>query len=66
MPNIKVSLKKLRAELDINQTDFAKLIDMPVSTYRKKEAGESPFTIYEAYKIANISNKSVDEIFFAT
>lgn len=63
MPDIKISLRTLRAELNVTQEKFAKLISMPLSTYRKKEAGESPFTLDEAYLIAKISNKSVDEIF---
>lgn len=64
MPDIKISLRKLRAELDISQEKFAELINMPVSTYRKKEKGESQFTLNEAYHIAKTCNKSVDEIFF--
>lgn len=36
---------------------------MPLSTYRKKEKGESNFTIEEAYTIASAVSKSVDEIF---
>lgn len=64
MPDIKISLRMLRAELDVNQEKFAELINMPVSTYRKKENGESKFTLNEAYCIAKVCNKSVDEIFF--
>lgn len=63
MPEIRISLKKLRAELDLSQEKFAKLIDMPTSTYRKKEKGESSFTLEEAYKISKMVNKSIDEIF---
>ena len=64
MPDIKISLRMLRAELDVTQEKFAELINMPLSTYRKKEKGESPFTLKEAYSIAKACNKSVDEIFF--
>lgn len=64
MPDIKISLRKLRVELNVNQEKFAELINMPVSTYRKKENGESPFTLNEAYCISKVCNKSVDEIFF--
>ena len=64
MPDIKKNLRRLRVELDLTQKEFAKLIDMPLSTYRKKEKGESNFTIEEAYTIASATSKSIDEIFF--
>ena len=63
MPDIKKNLRRLRVELDLTQKEFAKLIDMPLSTYRKKEKGESNFTIEEAYTIASVTSKSIDEIF---
>lgn len=63
MPDIKISLKVLRAQLNVTQEEFAKLINMPTSTYRKKENGESSFSIEEAYRIAKIANKTIDEIF---
>ena len=43
--SIKKNLRRLRVELDLTQKEFAKLIDMPLSTYRKKEKGETNFTI---------------------
>ena len=64
LPDIKKNLRRLRVELDLTQKEFAKLIDMPLSTYRKKEKGESNFTIEEAYTIASATSKSIDEIFF--
>ena len=64
MPDIKKNLRRLRVDLDLTQKEFAKLIDMPLSTYRKKEKGESNFTIEEAYTIASATSKSIDEIFF--
>lgn len=63
VPNIKKNLRRLRVELDLTQKEFAKLIDMLLSTYRKKEKGENNFTIEEAYTIASAVSKSVDEIF---
>ena len=63
LTDIKKNLRRLRVELDLTQKDFAKLIDMPLSTYRKKEKGETNFTIEEAYTIANAVSKSIDEIF---
>lgn len=64
MPEVKKRLKILRAELDLTQEEFAKMINMPISTYRKKEKGESKFTLEEAYMIAKFTNKSLEEIFF--
>lgn len=64
VPEVRISLRMLRSELDVNQEQFAKMINMPFSTYRKKEAGKSPFTLEEAYRIAKITKKSIDEIFF--
>jgi DNA-binding XRE family transcriptional regulator len=66
MPDVRISLRTLRAELNVTQEKFAKLIEMPLSTYRKKEKGESPISLDEAYLIASMSNKSVEEIFFKT
>ena len=63
LSSIKKNLRRLRGELDLTQKEFAKLIDMPLSTYIKKEKGETNFTIEEAYTIANAVSKSIDEIF---
>ena len=43
LTDIKKNLRRLRVELDLTQKDFAKLIDMPLSTYRKKEKGENNY-----------------------
>lgn len=64
MPDIKKKLRILRIELGLTQKEFAELINMPLSTYRKKERGETNFTLEEAYLIANAASKTVDEIFF--
>lgn len=64
MIEIKKSLRVLRAELGLTQEEIAKLINMPLSTYRKKENEESQFTLQEAYSIANVTSKSIEEIFF--
>lgn len=65
MPEIKRNLRVIRAELGVNQKEFAEMINMPFSTYQKKESGESQFTLEEAYKISSMLNKSIDELFFA-
>ena len=66
MPDVRISLRTLRSELDVNQEQFAKLINMTLSTYRKKERGESHFTLEEAYRIAKVAHKSIEEIFLKT
>ncbi|SCJ11191.1 helix-turn-helix transcriptional regulator [Intestinibacter bartlettii] len=57
-------LKAARVELGLTQMEVAKLMNMHISTYRKKEQGYSEFSINEAFKISEILNKSVEEIFF--
>ena len=66
MPNVKKNLRVLRAELQLTQDEFARMINMPISTYRKKESGETKFTLEEVYLISQIAGKTVDEIFFAS
>ncbi len=66
MPEVKISLRILRAELNLSQKEFAKLIGMPFSTYQKKETGTSPITLNEAYKISQVANRTVEQIFFTT
>ena len=64
MTDIRIKLRTLRSTLDVTQEQFAKLINMPLSTYRKKEKGLTPISLDEAYKISEVSNKSIEEIFF--
>lgn len=65
MKELKKKLKILRVNLGLTQEEFAKFIDIPLSTYRKKENGESKFTLDEAYKISKLANGTIEEIFFA-
>lgn len=64
MIELKKKLKVLRVSLGLTQEEFAKIIDIPISTYRKKENGESKFTLDEAYKISKIANGTIEEFFF--
>lgn len=57
-------LKAARVENGLTQVQLAKIIDMPASTYQKKEQGQTEFTVKEAIKIARALNKPVMEIFF--
>lgn len=65
MGEVKKTLKILRVKLGLTQEEFAKYIDIPISTYRNKENCESKFTLEEAYRISKIADKSIEEIFFA-
>ena len=64
MIDIKRKLRCLRAKLGLNQDEFARFVDIPLSSYRKKESGKTKFTLDEAYRISKIANKSVEELFF--
>lgn len=58
-------LKAARVENGLTQIQLAKLIEMPISTYRKKETGQTEFTVNEALKISKILHKRLEEIFFS-
>lgn len=57
-------LKGLRVEKNLTQEQLAEKIQMPISTYRKKENGESPIKLEEAYAISKALNTCLDTIFF--
>ncbi|MGW7932405.1 helix-turn-helix transcriptional regulator [Staphylococcus xylosus] len=46
-------LKGLRAEKGMTQSDMASILNMNVSTYRKKENGERDFTLKEVARAQN-------------
>ena len=48
----KLSIKAIRANLDMTQEEFAKAIGMPISTYRLKEQGKSDWTYKEVIAIS--------------
>ena len=64
MSDVTTSLRVLRTQLGVTQKQFAKLIGIPPSTYQKKETGESPINLEEIYRITQVANKTVEEIFF--
>lgn len=64
MQDVKKSLRVLRAELGLSQKKFANMVGIPFSTYQKKETGCSPITLEEAYKIAEVTRKTINDIFF--
>lgn len=57
-------LRAARIEKGLTQVQLAELIDMPASTYQKKEQGQTEFTITEAKKISKVLKKKPSSIFF--
>ncbi|MFQ9309143.1 MAG: helix-turn-helix transcriptional regulator [Paraclostridium sordellii] len=53
----------MRVSRGLTQGDLAKLINMPRSTYIKKENEKSYFNIKEAMKLSKVLNLSIDYIF---
>lgn len=59
----KNNLKGIRVSKGLTQESLAKLINMPKSTYIKKENEETFFNIKEAKKIAEVLGLGVEYIF---
>lgn len=57
-----LSVKAIRANMNLNQEAFAKLIEMPLSTYRTKEQGLSDWSYKEIIKISKVSGVPVSSI----
>lgn len=57
-------LKVYRTMNGINQEELAKMIDVTLSTYSKKETGKAAFTLEEARKLAEYFNTNIEELFF--
>lgn len=60
----KNNLKGIRVSRGLTQESLAKLINMPKSTYIKKENEETLFNIKEAIEIANVLDLGIEYIFF--
>lgn len=60
----KNNLKGIRVSKGLTQESLARLINMPKSTYIKKENEETFFNIKEAKKIAEVLGLGVEYIFF--
>ena len=52
-----------RRENKLKQKDVAKELGIHVCTYSRKETGEKEFTLSEAFKLADMFNTTVDELF---
>ena len=57
-------LKSLRALNGLTQVDMAKVLNISVQTYNRKELGQREFTLQESKIIADMFKKSIEEIFF--
>lgn len=53
----------LRKEKKVSQKNMAKLINVSLATYARKERGEYPFDADEMFKIARFFNKKIEDIF---
>ncbi|PJO45137.1 helix-turn-helix transcriptional regulator [Lysinibacillus xylanilyticus] len=58
-----VNLYVARKENKLNQKDVAKELGIHSVTYSRKEAGDKEFTLSEAFKLAEIFETTVDELF---
>ena len=61
---VNIELKKARLEQKLTQKEFSKLLGMNVATYCRKENGIREFRESEMLKVAELLNKSPEEIFF--
>jgi len=59
------NLRKLRREKKIKAIDIARKMGLKTEgAYYKKEIGVVPFTLTEAKLIADMFDKSIEEVFF--
>lgn len=56
------TIKQLRVGKNLNQIEFAKLVNMNPDTYAKKEQGNRKWLAKEIIKIAEVCNIKVEEI----
>lgn len=60
---MKNNLKKIREDIGITQTSMAKHLGITLQSYFNKEQGKNEFTISEAFKISEVLNKNINDIF---
>lgn len=58
-----IKLETLRIKNDYSQSEMAKMLDIPVSTYYVYETGKRKVPIDVAQKIAEILNEDINNIF---
>ena len=56
-------LKEMRLKKHYTQADLARVIDVSLPNYCKKENGQVPFTLTEALLIADFLGTKVEKIF---
>lgn len=59
---MKLNVKQLRMLNDISKSEMAKMLNINTLTYSQKENGKTKFYIDEAYKVAEIFEKQIDDI----
>ena len=58
------NVRALRAYFGWSQAKAARFLNISPTAYKQKETGVRPFTLNEAYKLAKVANKNIEEIFF--
>ena len=53
-------IRDLREDMDMNQTEFAKLLGMSQTGYSKYETGENDIPTHILIQLAEIHNTSID------
>lgn len=58
------TLKAYRMLKGVKQEDIARILEITLTTYSKKETGKAQFSLYEAKKISDYLNVSIEQLFF--
>ena len=61
-----MTLKGLRANVNLTQAEVAKYLGKSRDSYRRNENGELKLTLDEGYKLSDLFNVPVDVIYKAT
>ena len=59
---MKFTVKQLRIFNCLSIKDMAKMLEINTLTYSQKESGKTRFYINEAYKIAEMFDKNINDI----
>lgn len=57
-------IKELRVKNNKKSKEIAELLNIDVTTYSKKEAGERKISLKEAKVLADYYNTSIEDLFF--
>lgn len=61
-----MSIKALRANVNLSQEQVAEYLGISRESYRNKENGKRKFTFEEGHKLSDLFNVSLDMIYQAT